>query len=270
MKKLKTLITLCALCPGLLSSSEDIRNGWNGKSEYLEFSLTWLYLPGGTAVIQAEPSGKDMAIFKIQACTNPTLDMIHKVRDSITTVAEVNKENYKSHSYRFKQQEGQTKQDLEIAFADDQLQVTDNKQQEIRYYKVPENTLDMVTAFFKSRTLALQPGETYAIPVFDKNKDYKLEVEVVGKEKINTIFGKLTPTIIIKPKLQSDGIFDRKGDIKIWLTDDKERIPVRMESKVKIGSIRAELSRLNENVKRSGRSQLLCESKMEGLIAKRN
>jgi hypothetical protein len=47
--------------------------------------------------------------------------------------------------------------------------------------------------------------------------------------------------VVIRPILQSEGIFARTGDLHIWLTDDERRIPVMMKSKVKIGSITATL-----------------------------
>jgi len=48
-------------------------------------------------------------------------------------------------------------------------------------------------------------------------------------------------TIVIKPNMKSEGIFDRKGDIYIYLTDDKRHIPVLIRTKVAVGYIEAEL-----------------------------
>jgi hypothetical protein len=50
---------------------------------------------------------------------------------------------------------------------------------------------------------------------------------------------------VIKPLMKSEGIFYRKGDIIIWLTDDMKRIPVMVQTKVKIGHITATLVRVN-------------------------
>ena len=48
-------------------------------------------------------------------------------------------------------------------------------------------------------------------------------------------------TIVIKPLMKSEGIFNRKGDMFIWLTDDERRLPVKMRTKVVVGSITATL-----------------------------
>jgi hypothetical protein len=52
-------------------------------------------------------------------------------------------------------------------------------------------------------------------------------------------------TIVIKPLMKSEGIFSRKGDIFIWLTDDLKHIPVKMQTKAAVGSIIATLVRGN-------------------------
>ncbi len=46
---------------------------------------------------------------------------------------------------------------------------------------------------------------------------------------------------MVKPLLKSEGIFMRKGDVYIWLTDDDRKIPVKMKSKVKVGAVNAVL-----------------------------
>lgn len=243
-----TLILLLAhLClPGITVASNENQPGWNGQYEHLEFNLSWLFVPGGTAIIQAEPIDyKNNAVFHIQACTNPTLDLIHKVRDSIKTIAKIDQESYRSVKYQFKQQEGRQRQDLEVAFqTNNRLEVTDNKLKATKSYQVPEDTIDIVTAFFKSRSLALEVGKSYDIPVFDKDKQYVLKIEVLEKRSIKTIFGNETATVVIRPKMESEGIFARKGEVRIWLTNDDRRIPVRMETKVKIGKIIAELTKI--------------------------
>ncbi len=77
--------------------------------------------------------------------------------------------------------------------------------------------------------------------VFDSRKLWNVEVQVLRREKIKTKLGEFD-TIVIKPLMKSEGIFNRKGDVYIWLTDDKKRVPVKLESKVAIGSITATLT----------------------------
>jgi hypothetical protein len=71
-----------------------------------------------------------------------------------------------------------------------------------------------------------------------------VEVQVVKKEKLDTVLGEIN-TIQVRPIMKSEGIFERKGAIDIWLTDDDRRIPVRMKTKIKIGSITATLVKVD-------------------------
>jgi hypothetical protein len=82
--------------------------------------------------------------------------------------------------------------------------------------------------------------------VFDNEKVYDLEVQVLRKERITVPAGTFD-TVLIKPLLQSEGIFSRKGPIYTWLTDDRRRIPVRIKTSVVVGSLTAELVRMGAN-----------------------
>ncbi|MDI6786677.1 MAG: DUF3108 domain-containing protein, partial [bacterium] len=56
------------------------------------------------------------------------------------------------------------------------------------------------------------------------------------------IFGEIS-TIVIKPKMMFEGIFQHKDDILIWLTDDPFKLPVLVKSKIILGSIHAILTK---------------------------
>jgi hypothetical protein len=83
-------------------------------------------------------------------------------------------------------------------------------------------------------------GNSVFVAVFDNKKVWDIEVQVLRKERVQVPAGQFQ-TIVIKPLMKSDGIFYRKGDIFIWLTDDEKRIPVMLKTKVKVGSITARL-----------------------------
>ena len=63
---------------------------------------------------------------------------------------------------------------------------------------------------------------------------------MIRKERIVTAAGEFD-TVVVNPLLKFEGIFQRKGEVYLWLTDDSRKMPVRMKSKIAIGSIFAEL-----------------------------
>ncbi len=80
--------------------------------------------------------------------------------------------------------------------------------------------------------------------VFDSKKVWNVEIQVLRKERISLPTGTFN-TIVVKPLMKSEGIFYRKGEIFIWLTDDIKHIPVKLQTKVAVGSITATLVKGN-------------------------
>ena len=100
---------------------------------------------------------------------------------------------------------------------------------------------DVISAFYYVRTQPLIVGQTVYLNVFDSNKFLTVEVNVLAKEKVSLSDGREVDTVKIRPVLKSDGIFQKKGDILIWLTDDTKRTPVRVETEVPVGKVVAKL-----------------------------
>jgi hypothetical protein len=122
-------------------------------------------------------------------------------------------------------------------------EVEDAKIKEKRFELQP-CTLDVLSAFFVARVRGVPETEPLVLPVFDNGKHYQLGVRFLGRERLDlpAPFGKNYPTIVIEPQLlEGTGLFVKQGRLKIWLSDDARRVPVRMRSKVAIGSVSADL-----------------------------
>jgi Protein of unknown function (DUF3108) len=65
---------------------------------------------------------------------------------------------------------------------------------------------------------------------------------VLGRETLDTVLGR-RETLMVEPLLKFEGVFQQKGRVIVWLTDDQERIPVRMKSEIKVGSFVSTLIR---------------------------
>jgi hypothetical protein len=100
---------------------------------------------------------------------------------------------------------------------------------------------DAMTALFYFRLQPLEVGKPVFIQVHDIKKSYPLRIDVLKKETVKTPAGKFS-CFKVEPVLESAGIFKQKGRIWIWFTDDERRIPVKMNTKILIGSISAEMT----------------------------
>lgn len=102
---------------------------------------------------------------------------------------------------------------------------------------------DSVSALYYVRTLPLEPGQVISFPVASEGKVWELLVTVIRREMMETPMGRIQ-TVVIKPETKFRGVMEKKGDSYMWLTDDARHILVRMEAKVKIGTVVAQLKKV--------------------------
>lgn len=109
--------------------------------------------------------------------------------------------------------------------------------------KIPANTQDVVSAIYYARTLDYsnaKVGQKFYMHAFIDDSAYHCGVQFMGREVIKTDKGKFN-CIKLKPILVADRIFKSEDDMTMWVTDDENKIPVRIESGISVGKIRADL-----------------------------
>jgi len=100
---------------------------------------------------------------------------------------------------------------------------------------------DVLSCFYYFRTLNTAPGDHLLIPVTaDDSKSYQLSVDVLRRERVSCLAGDFDCLVVI-PHLAFKGVFQQKGEVTMWVTDDIRRIPVLIKSKIAIGSININL-----------------------------
>lgn len=104
---------------------------------------------------------------------------------------------------------------------------------------------NVVSVAYYLRTFKIEPGKKLAVRIADEGKNIVFTGEVLRRETLQTDIGPLK-TVVIKPQLTVDGVFTPVGEILMWLTDDDRKFIVRMESKIKIGTIVAKIKALDK------------------------
>ena len=112
----------------------------------------------------------------------------------------------------------------------------------VQEFPLSPGALDELSVLYYVRTLSLPAGATVRAKVFASKKNWELEVRVQGRETLETVLGR-RETLVVEPLLKFEGIFQQKGRVIVWLTDDAERIPVQMRSEIKVGSFVSRLTR---------------------------
>lgn len=213
--------------------------------EKLVFDLTWTGLKAGTSTLETVNDRGHTKIIST-ARSADWVSLFYTVDDRVESLLR-NEQTVSSiclpENYRIKLREGRHRRDKELIFDHAKSQVTfiDHLGNKKKNYKIDGKTFDPLTSFYYVRTLKLEVGKSVYVDVFDSKKLWNVEVRVLRREKIKTKLGEFD-TVVIKPLMKSEGIFNKKGDVYIWLTDDEKRIPVKLESKVAIGSVTATLS----------------------------
>jgi hypothetical protein len=111
------------------------------------------------------------------------------------------------------------------------------------YGKIDPLTQDSISALMYVRTLPLKDGEVISIPVASEGKSWECVVTVIRREMLDTPMGKIQ-TVVVKPETKFHGVIERKGDSYMWLTDDDRHFLVRVEAKVKIGTVIGRLKKV--------------------------
>ncbi len=111
-------------------------------------------------------------------------------------------------------------------------------------FDVPPCVLDVLSAFYVARARGVRPDEQLALPVYDSGRLYDLVFRVIGHEVLDLppSLGRRVRTSIVEPMVpRGSGLFAQDGDLKVWVTDDARRIPVRARTRVAVGSVSADL-----------------------------
>ncbi len=217
--------------------------------EKLHYDLTWAGIKTGEAVLEAKKNGASIQ-FISKANSTKLVSVFHRVEDIV--VSTLKKENpgglYDNfvgvpYHYKIRLREGRYRRDKEVMLDHTAKKATyiNHLNREKMNFDINESAMDPLSSFYYVRTLPLEVGKSVYVDVFDNKKLYKAEVQVLKREVVETPAGTFN-TILIKPIIKSEGIFHKKGDLYIWLTDDSKRIPVLLKTKVSIGSVKATLA----------------------------
>lgn len=110
-------------------------------------------------------------------------------------------------------------------------------------FKTPDCIQDVLSTMYYARNIdyeKMKPGDKIPFSMFLDNQVYNLYIRYVGKETIKTKYGKFR-AIKIKPLLIKGTIFEGGEKMTVWISDDPNHIPVRVESPISVGSVKVDM-----------------------------
>lgn len=221
---------------------------WFGET--LKYNIGWSFIVAGVAHLQTtrivDSNGTLAYELRADANSHSIIDALFKVRDINISWLDITAK--KSLGYWQSVREGKYARDEWLAFNYANNTYNNHRQDRdgnIKTQKMTfegEEVLDMLSALYYVRLQPLpEKGEIY-FDIVNRQKQYPLKVTVLGKKKVKVKAGEFN-CIVVEPQFSGEGIFTAKGkSLKVWLTDDERRLPVKMSVEVFIGSVTAELT----------------------------
>ncbi len=212
-----------------------------GLGERLVYDVGYSLFTAGEAVFSIPAmdtvNGRPAYRIEFSVQSTPSFSWIYKVDDLYRTVVDESA----LIPWRFTQRirEGGYSRDFEADF-DHARGVATTKN---GVFPIPPNVQDVVSALYLARTFDfgnMRPGQRTEMKNFYKDSAYALAVRFLGFQKVSVDAGTFD-CFLIEPLIKEGGLFKSDGRILIWLSNDERRIPVKVSTKVAIGSIDAEL-----------------------------
>jgi len=209
--------------------------------EKLKFVIYYGMVNGGyinASLVATEYEGHNVYHSKMIATTSGLADILYKVRDEYQSffdhrtilprksVRDISEGKYKRYDLAF--------------FDHKNLKVTNSKD---KVFDAPPDTRDMVAVFYHIRNAdfeKMKPGEIIKVNTFFDNEIFPFDMRFRGIEIIKTKKNEFRCYKLV-PYVEPGRVFEKEDDMTIYLSADRNRVPVRVEFNLKVGSIKCDL-----------------------------
>jgi hypothetical protein len=238
------LIIFIISLPFLLNAqvkNEEIPNTAYKSGEQLKYLVHFGFIDGGVASLvmeELEVSGKKIHHAKAIGKSVGVTDKLFKVRDVYETFIDANNglpvkaiRDITEDTYKY--------YDEVLYNRKENFVITKRKGK----VKVPENTVDILSAFYYARRTMfndLKQGDVLKIDTYFDDDIFTLEIRYKGTENIKTKMGKIN-CLKFSPVVEPGRIFDSENDVTIWISNDKNFLPVRIQFDLLVGSLKCDL-----------------------------
>ena len=228
------------------SSSKELplaKNEAFKEGEILTYRLHYGVIDAGVAILEVKPEVMEVSGRKVyhivgNGYSKGTFDWFFKVRDRYETF--VDKDALLPWMFVRRVNEGGYIINEDYKFNHYTNKVDVGKEDKV---DVPEGTQDMISAFYAARNLDLsnaKEGDIFTINSIVDKELFPLKIRYVGKDKITCDIGTFN-CVKFRPIVQKGRIFKKEDDLNVWITDDKNHVPLRAQAKLLVGSVKLDI-----------------------------
>ena len=213
------------------------------EGEVLTYRLHYGIMDAGVAVLEVKPAVMEISGRKVyhivgNGFSKGTFDWFFKVRDRYETF--IDKDALVPWMFVRRVDEGGVKFSQDYVFNHYTKKVDVGGGEK---FDVPTGIQDMLSAFYAARNVDFtnaKEGDVFSINSFIDKELWPLKIKFVGKETIETAIGKYS-CLKFRPIVQKGRVFKSEEDLNIWITDDKNHVPLRAQAKILIGSVKMDI-----------------------------
>lgn len=209
--------------------------------EEISYNIRWEQVKAGTCSVRVLPftrvNNTRAFHFQMTAKSNKLVDMVYKIRDAMEGFVS---DDFSGSLFYKRSSTGKRKKEILVEFFREKNEVVySNFGGKRDPVKIPDHTFDPVGSFFWMRTLDFAVGTALTFPVTDGKKCFFQKAEVVKKEKITLSSGSFDTFVLVPSVTHFSGVFEKSRDptVRIWVSADEKKIPIRIQIKVVVGSI---------------------------------
>ncbi len=252
---LKRLLLLAIICLSIMLSAnaqcKEANNSFQGGEKviyhaYYNWGFIWVNA-GVVSFLVDDYNYNNTPSYFIRSYgrTYKAYDFLFKVRDSFEVY--VDTLSLKPWEFDRKTHEGSTISHHHYKFnrAGNSIHTTISKDKSPYKDSIliwPECSYDLLSMVYRARNIDFKkynPGDKIPINMILDGKTYDLYIRYKGKETIRNREGRRFKCVKFSPLLVEGTIFTSGEDMTVWVTDDKNRIPIIVEAKILIGSVKA-------------------------------
>ena len=216
----------------------------NFNNEKLFYDIKFRIFSAGHATFESKTDSLDQQeVLKIilKTKSNKFLDKFYKIRDDVKIW--VNKQNYSLLKVNKKIHEGSYKRTFSSIIDEKKSIAIYNE----KVLKIPKEIFDPLGAIYYYRTLNLSNKKVYNFFTFDEGKINEVLLKVIGLEYLKTPLGKMQCFILQPSSIDGKKLFKNNGQMKIWISNDEKKLPVKIEQNTNIGKLILNLTKVSNN-----------------------
>ena len=248
---MKHLFTILLFFVGLQASNVQKESAFQ-EGEWFKFKMSYSgFFKAGNATLSLKETKLDgKPVFHVvgKGWTTGLIKAMFKVKDRYESYFD--KETGAPYKFIRKIDEGGHTKDIEIKFDHEnrKAEVFNKKHKKVKTVATEQDVQDMVSMYYHLRNSidvsSLKQGDEIETNMFFDEENYGFKLKYLGREtiKVDVNGSKVkVKTIKFRPYVMAGRVFKEEESLTLWVSADKNKIPLKIKADLSVGSLRADL-----------------------------